>query len=64
MKIRIVKHVPAQPSPEVGKIYEVIGGKGIYYGNGENVYFVMCEGVEVGVLTREMEIVEDGAVEE
>ena len=32
--------------------------------NGGTVFFVMCEGVEVGVFAEEMEIVENGAVDE
>ena len=64
MKIKIVQHVPTTPSPEVGKVYEVTRTNKPNKRNGGTVYFVMCEGVEVGVLKREMEIVEDGAVEE
>lgn len=64
MKIRIIQHVPTNPSPEVGKVYEVTRKNERTNRNGGTVYFVMCEGVEVGVLAREMEIVEDGAVEE
>lgn len=64
MKIKIVQHVPTKPSPEIGKVYEVTKTNEPNERNGGAVYFVMCEGVEVGVLAEEMEIVEDGAVEE
>lgn len=64
MKIKIVQHVPTKPSPEVGKVYEVTKINERSNRQGGTVYFVMCEGVEVGVLGKEMRIVEDGAVEE
>lgn len=56
MRIKIVKHVPTNPSPEVGREYEVIRINE-RTSNG-NVYFVDCEGKEVGVLAREMKVVE------
>ena len=64
MKIKIVQHVPTKPSPEIGKVYEVTKTNEPNERNGGTVYFVMCEGVEVDVFAEEMEIVEDGAVEE
>ena len=64
MKIKIVQHVPTKPSLEVGKVYEVTKINKRSNRQGGTVYFVMCEGVEVGVLEREMRIVEDGDVED
>ena len=64
MKIKIVQHVPTKPTPEIAKVYEVTKTNEQTERNRGTVYFVMCEGVEVGVFAEEMEIVEDGAVEE
>lgn len=55
MKIRIIMPVPTINSPKVGEVYEVtrteVRSPGV-------IYFVMCEGEEVGVLSHEMEVVE------
>lgn len=58
MKIKIIRRVPTNPSPTVGQEYEVIRihERGKRFGG--DVYFVECEGQEVGVLTHEMRIVE------
>lgn len=52
MKIRIIMPVPTINSPKVGEVTrtEVRPPRVIY--------FVMCEGEEVGVLSHEMEVVE------
>ena len=55
MKIRITKPVPTVKSPKVGEIYEVTR---IVVRPPGTIYFVMCEGEEVGVLSHEMEVVE------
>lgn len=58
MKIRIKEHVPTNPCPVVGGEYEVIRINERSNREGGTVYFVECEGQEVGVLSREMDIVE------
>lgn len=58
MRIKIVNHVPTNPSPVVGQEYEVIRINERSRIEGGNVYFVECEGEEVGVLVHEMTIVE------
>lgn len=58
MKIRIVNHVPTNPSPAVGQEYEVIRIKERSNREGGTIYFVECEGQEVGVLMREMKTIE------
>lgn len=57
MRIRIIRHVPTNPSPTEGQEYEVLRVKERSGREGGNVYFVKCEGQEVGVLTHEMKIV-------
>ena len=59
MKIRITRHVPTIPSPEVGKVYEVIKTTEGSQRMGGGIRFVMCEGQEVGVLWHECEIVKE-----
>ena len=59
MKIKIIRCVPTNPSPEIGKVYEVIRINERSRDDGGNVYFVKCEGQEVGVLKHEMSIVEE-----
>ena len=59
MKIKIIRHVPTIPSPEVGKEYEVIRVNKRPQRQGENVYFVNCEGEEIGVLAHEMEVIKE-----
>lgn len=56
MKIKITDQVPTNPSPVVGKEYEVV--KIENHRHGRTVYFVECEGQEIGVLKREMTIIE------
>jgi hypothetical protein len=56
MKIKITDHVPTKPSPVIGKAYEVV--KIEKQRHGRMVYFVECEGQEIGVLQHEMTIVE------
>lgn len=58
MKIKIIMHVPTIPSPVVGQEYEVVRIKERSDREGGDIYFVMCEGEEVGVLTREMTVIE------
>lgn len=58
MKIKIITHVPTIPSPVVGQEYEVERIKERRNREGGNIYFVMCEGKEVGVLTHEMFVIE------
>lgn len=58
MKIKIIQYVPTRPSPEIGKEYEVVRINERSRREGGDVYFVNCNGTEVGVLKREMEIVE------
>lgn len=58
MKIKIIIHVPTDPSPAVGQEYEVIRIKKRTNREGGNIYFVNCEGQEVGVLSREMTIIQ------
>lgn len=58
MKIRITEEIPAVIKPKVGEVYEVTRterrtGRGC----GE-IYFIKVGGEEVGILGREMEIVE------
>ena len=55
MKIRIIMPVPTIKSPKVGEVYEVTR---IEERPPRVIYFVMCEGEEVGVLSHEMEVVE------
>lgn len=59
MKIKITKHVPTSPSPEIGKIYEVIKITERSNKQGGDIRFVLCEGQEVGVLRHECEIVKE-----
>lgn len=56
MKIKITSTVSIIPKPEIGKTYEVKRIKEKTCN--ENVYFVEVNGKEVGILGREMEIVE------
>lgn len=58
MRIKIITHVPTIPSPAVGQEYEVVRIKERCNREGGNIHFVMCEGKEVGVLTREMTVIE------
>lgn len=58
MKIKIIMHVPTIPSPVVGQEYEVVRIKERINREGGDIHFVMCEGEEVGVLTREMTVIE------
>lgn len=55
MKIRIIMQVPTINSPKVGEVYEVTR---IEERPPRVIYFVMCEGEEVGVLSHEMKVVE------
>lgn len=55
MKIRIIMPVPTINSPKVGEVYKVTR---IEERPPRVIYFVMCEGEEVGVLSHEMEVVE------
>lgn len=55
MKIRITMQVPTINSPKVGEVYEVTR---IEERSPRVIYFVICEGEEVGVLSHEMEVVE------
>ncbi|MCR1940100.1 hypothetical protein [[Clostridium] symbiosum] len=57
MRIKIIMHVPTSPSPAVGQEYDVIRVKERTNREGGNIYFVNCEGQEVGVLTREMTVI-------
>lgn len=59
MKIKITRGVPTNPSPAVGREYEVIRINERSRMDGGNIYFVKCEGQEVGVLKHEMRIVEN-----
>lgn len=59
MRIKIINHVPTDPSPVIGEEYEVVKIVKRSHREGGNVYFVMCNGVEVGVLSREMKIIEE-----
>ena len=61
MKIKIVRHVPTQPSPQVGKEFEVVRIKERSVREGGSIYFVECDGTEVGVLEREMSIVKEAS---
>lgn len=54
MRIKIVSHVPTIPSPNVGQEYDVVRIKERSNREGGNIYFVVCDGQEVGVLSREM----------
>lgn len=58
MRIKITSHVPTNPSPTVGEEYDVVRIKERSPREGGNVYFVMCNEVEVGVLSREMKVIE------
>mgnify|MGYP000332084717 FL=1 len=58
MRIRIIMHVPTIPSPVVGQEYEVVRIKKRSNREGGDIHFVMCEGEEVGVLSREMTVIE------
>lgn len=58
MKIKIIRRVPTNPRPVVGQEYEVVRVNERERLLGGNIYFVECEGQEVGVLTHEMKIVE------
>lgn len=60
MKIRITEEIPTAIKPKVGGVYEVTRterrkGRGC---GGGYVYFIEVGGEEVGILGREMEIVE------
>lgn len=60
MKIRIIEEIPTAIKPKVGEVYEVMRtekrkGRGC---GGGYVYFIKVGGEEVGVLDREMKIVE------
>ena len=55
MIIRIIMPVPTINSPKVGEVYEVTR---IEERPPRIIYFVMCEGEEVGVLSHEMEVIE------
>lgn len=57
MKIKIVEHVPTMPSPVIGEEYEVVRINERTNREGGNIYFVKCEGQEIGVLSREMVVV-------
>lgn len=59
MKIKIINHVPTEPSPKVGMVYDVVRIKERSRREGGNIYFVKCEHVEVGVLRHEMEEVKE-----
>lgn len=55
VKNRITMQVPTINSPKVGEVYEVTR---IEERPPRVIYFVMCEGEEVGILSHEMEVVE------
>lgn len=60
MKIRITEEIPTAIKPKVGEVYEVTRTeerKGRGYGGG-TIYFINVHGEEVGILSREMEVVE------
>ena len=60
MKIRITEEIPTAIKPKVGEVYEVTRTeerKGRGYGGGI-IYFTNVRGEEVGILSREKEIVE------
>lgn len=60
MKIRITEEIPTAIKPKVGEVYEVTRTeerKGRGY-RGGIIYFINVCGEEVGILSREMEIVE------
>ena len=57
MVIRITRYIPVRPQPKLGKEYKVVrivsGGSHLY-----TMYYLCCEGQEVGVLGREVEVIE------
>ena len=60
MKIKITEEIPTAIKPKVGEVYEFTRTeerKGRGYGGGI-IYFIKVGGAEVGVLGREMKIVE------
>lgn len=60
MKIRITEEIPTVIKPKVGEVYEVTRTeerKRRGY-RGGIIYFINVHGEEVGILSREMEIVE------
>lgn len=58
MKIRIKEEIPTAIKPKVGEVYEVIRTERRKGRNGADVHFIKVGGEEVGILGREMEIVE------
>lgn len=59
MKIKIIRHVPTNPSPTVGEIYDVLWVKKRKRREGGDIHMVDCKGVPVGVLRHEMEEVKE-----
>ena len=57
MVIRITRYIPVRPQPKLGKEYKVVrivsGGSHL-----DTMYYICCEGREVGVLGHEVEMVE------
>ena len=58
MKIRITEEIPTAIKPKVGEVYEVIRTERRKERRGAYIYFIKVGGEEVGILGREMEIVE------
>ena len=58
MKIRITEEVPTAIKPKVGEVYEVTRTERRTGRGCEEIYFIKGGGEEVGILGREMKIVE------
>lgn len=56
MKIRITEEIPTAIKPKVGKIYEVTRTE--ERKRCGTIYFINVQGEEIGILGREMEVVE------
>lgn len=58
MKIRIKSKIPTVPSPVIGQVYEVVEvrNRRREFGGG-HVYMIDIDGCLVGILERELEIV-------
>ena len=58
MKIRIKEEIPTAIKPKVGEVYEVTRTERRKGRGCEEIYFIKVGGEEVGILGREMKIVE------
>jgi hypothetical protein len=59
MKIKIIKEIPTQVKPKVGELYDVIEMHERKRSEGGNMYFIICEGVKLGILKHECEVVKE-----